>query len=128
MYELQPSSARWRSKVGWLEIMDQLIKQHQEREVLDGFIAIWEGEYLPQISEIAKKTFNKFWEVGPQLSPAEWEEHTEVKQVVEFVVEDRKGEVMEFLDRAEKEVGEKSVLVIRSVGRHPSSHWPSSLD
>ena len=116
MYELQPSSARWRSKVGWLEIMDQLIRQHQDRDVLgDGFIAIWEGSFLPEIAELARNTFNNFWEIGPQLSPAEWDEHTEVKPIVEFVLEDRKGEVIEFLDRAKEEQGEKSVLVISSV-------------
>ena len=106
--------------------MNALIRTHQDTSVLDGFIAIWEGDFLPEISEIAKRTFTSFWEVGPQLSPAEWAEsgvkEGGVQGEGEFSVEDRQGEAIEFLDRAQKEEGDKSVLVISSVSHFAFSN------
>ena len=113
--------------------MSALVSTIFDRSVLEGIIVVWEGDYVPEVSEIAKKTFGRFWEVGPQLSPGEWAEGgvkeangavVGKKEVVgEFRVEDKRGEAcLEFLERAGREEGKRSVLVIRSVASVSIAH------
>ena len=143
MYELQPSSARWRAPQDWLEvrpsppplssprpaaclsltppldslpvqIMAAMIQIHTHRDLIHGLIVAWEGDLTPpdaRLAEIALKTFNNFWEVGPQLAPADWNPDVQIEEQTSGMGK----EVMAFMDRALEEEGERTVLVIRSV-------------
>lgn len=95
---------------GWLEFMTGLVDVHRSDDI-DGIIVVYDGDLNPAVSLASKSTFEKFWEVGPQLPPVEWERG--VQKVKEFAVEEEKGEVVRFLDRALEEEGEESVMLIR---------------
>ena len=94
--------------------MNAMIQIHAHRDLIHGLIVAWEGDFTPpdaRLPEIALKTFGHFYEVGPQLAPADWDPDVKVEEQTK-----RMGkEVMAFMDQALEEEGERSVLVIRSV-------------
>lgn len=89
--------------------MNALFDVHQNSS-LEGMIAVWEGDLTPEVLPASKGTFKNFWEVGPQPPDSEWNFEAGGN---EFAVEEKKGELMEFLDGTVEEAGEKSVLLIR---------------
>jgi len=68
------------------------------------------GRSHSRSSSSLQRDLQELWEVGPQLPDSEWNFEAGGN---EFAVEEKKGELMEFLDGAVEESGEKSVLLIR---------------